>query len=86
MCCDADTVQLHLVKQIVYRDRLCYSLTCPLFKVVNYENHKYRICTLDLNRLYRQGLGYWKLNASLPARKDFRNQNSELVKQMLAGQ
>ncbi len=43
------------------------------------------ICTVDLDKLHRQGPGYWKLNASFPARKVYRDRISELVKRQLTG-
>ena len=61
------------------------SIGCPHFKVVGYSDHKFVICMVDIDRLHRQGPGYWKLNASFPARPAFRDRIRELVHRKLTG-
>lgn len=40
------------------------SRTCPCFKLVGYTDHKFAICTVDIDRIHRQCPGYWKLKVS----------------------
>jgi hypothetical protein len=61
------------------------SIGCPHFNVVGYTDHKFVICAIDLDRLHRQGPGYWKLNASFPARPAFRERIRVIVQRELTG-
>ena len=61
------------------------SVSCPEVQIVGYTDQKPVTCAVKLERTNRRGPGYWKLKASFPARKDFRDRVSALVKRELTG-
>lgn len=63
-----------------------HNIVCPQFKLVDYTDHKFGICTVDVDRLHRQESGYLKkLNSSFPEHQENQDYRDKIRKEVRWG-
>lgn len=61
------------------------SISCPQFQIIGYADHKLVTCKVDLDSIFSQGSGYWKLNKLFPVGRAYRDWIKELDQKDLMG-